>query len=204
MPTQLIIRMRSKYTMRKFKLVLVTMIMSVMVAGCGKDEAESGSKNETTAAATEAAVDESTEAGSDETAVETSDEYFYTLDGTKVLLNSKMEDVVAAIGEPDKYFESESCAFQGLDKVYTYGSVVITTYPDNEVDYVYTIDLKDDTVETDEGLFIGASKEDVEAAYGTPGDKTDIAYIYTKGDTKLTIIFEDDCVAGITYSYVTE
>ena len=189
--------------MKKIKCLLVTMMITTMLAGCGKEAASESSSNDANNAdnkveSSEAEVAEEANSG------EEANTYSYTLDGTKIVLNSEMSTVVDALGDPDKYFESDSCAFQGLDKVYTYGSVVITTYPDNEVDYVYTIDLKDDTVETDEGVYIGASKEDVEAAYGTPGSETDVAYIYTKGDTMLTIIFEDDCVIGITYSYVTE
>lgn len=73
-------------------------------------------------------------------------------------MNENMEPLVKKLGDADNYFESDSCAFQGKDKVYTYGSVKITTYPKDNKDYVYTIELLDDTVSTPEGISIGSDK----------------------------------------------
>lgn len=84
------------------------------------------------------------------------------------------------LGDADNYFESDSCAFQGKDKVYTYGSVKITTYPKDNKDYVYTIELLDDTVSTPEGISIGSDKKAVEEKYGDASDSTETSYIYKK------------------------
>ena len=64
--------------------------------------------------------------------------------GTQVVLGAEMKPIADKLGKPTKYFESQSCAFQGLDKVYTYGGVIIRTYPENDVDYVLSIELKDE------------------------------------------------------------
>ena len=42
--------------------------------------------------------------------------------------------VVDELGEADDYFESESCAFEGLDKVYTYPGFKLNTYPVDDKD----------------------------------------------------------------------
>ena len=100
------------------------------------------------------------------------------------------------------YFESASCAFNGLDKQYDYGSFVLTTYPIDEVDYVNSVELKDDLVKTAEGVAIGASEEDVKAAYGEPATAGD--YSYTKGDSKLLFVVKDGKVSSIQYIAVTK
>lgn len=130
--------------------------------------------------------------------------YVYTLNGVEVFANEKMSAIVDQLGEPTSYFESESCAFQGLDKVYTYGSVVISTYPQDGEDFVYTIELKDDTVETAEGICIGSSKDDVVAAYGIATSETDTALTYQKDDCVLAFILDSDSVTNITYTAITE
>lgn len=126
--------------------------------------------------------------------------YTYVLNGVTLAVNAEMAPLVDQLGEPTSYFESESCAFQGMDKVYTYGSVVISTYPEAEVDYILSIELKDDTVSTSEGISIGDSKEDVIAVYGEATTQTDTALSYETGDCVLAFILKDGKVSGITYT----
>ena len=126
--------------------------------------------------------------------------YAFDLNGVAVAVNADMAPLAEALGEPSGYFESESCAFQGLDKVYTYGGVIIRTYPQDGKDYVLSVELKDDTVPTREGVTIGADRQDVLAAYGQPGDETAGALRYVDGDCTLAFIFTDDTVTGITYT----
>lgn len=179
--------------MKKISVLFICILTAAMVfTGCGDENGSNSNNNSSTAPTT----------GGSNTQKETG--YTYSLKGTTVAMNAEMAPIVTALGEPDKYFESESCAFQGLDKVYTYGSVVVNTYPKNDVDYVYSIELKDDTVQTAEGISIGASKSDVTAKYGSPSKETDTSYIYTKGDSELAFIFDGDSVKSITYTAVTE
>ena len=55
---------------------------------------------------------------------------------------------------------------------------MITTYPEDGKDYVYSIELKDDTVTTKEGAYIGMAKADVVSAYGTATNETEVALVY--------------------------
>ena len=132
------------------------------------------------------------------------DGFAFAYKGTDIIPNAKMEPIVTALGEPTKFFESDSCAFQGKDKVYTYGSVVINTYPDNNVDYVYTIELKDDTVQTKEGIYIGATLDEVKAKYGEPANDTGTSYVYEKGTSTLNFGYADGVVTSIVYFAVVE
>ena len=107
--------------------------------------------------------------------------------------------VLAALGEPQSYFEAESCAFEGLDKTYTYSGFVITTRPEGEKDYVNSILLTDDSVTTPEGIFIGSSGDDVIAAYGQSPAGFATLLTYTKNGTVLNFVLSEDKVISIEY-----
>ena len=172
--------------MKKIIMLLMTLVLTMsLLVGCGGsgDDANNGDSSNKGQAYTG---------------------YVFELNGTKIELGAKMEPIAEALGEPDSYFESESCAFQGLDKVYTYGSVTITTYPEDEVDYVYTIELMDDTVETPEGIYIGSSKAEVIEAYGDGAEELEAGLFYTKGDSELVFMMDRDTVSYIVYKALTE
>ena len=179
--------------MRKLALLLATALLAgCLMVGCGN----SGDTNNT-------GDGKDTQQGSTNEGVK-ADGFAFKYNGTDIVPNAKMEPITTALGEPTKYFESDSCAFQGKDKVYTYGSVVINTYPDNEVDYVYTIELKDDTVQTPEGIYIGSSVDDVKAKYGEPANDTGVALVYEKGTSTLNFGYADGVVTSIVYYAVVE
>ncbi|MBQ7918851.1 MAG: hypothetical protein IJ324_02775 [Lachnospiraceae bacterium] len=184
---------------KRFVSILVSSMLVVsLFTGCGSSEAPAANSETAPAVSEEASAQESSQQSVEEQVAEPG--YVYSQGGVDVAVNGEMAPIVEAWGEPDKYFESESCAFQGMDKVYTYGSVVINTYPENDKDYVLTIELKDDTITTAEGIYIGSSKEDVVATYGAATSETDVALVYDKGECQLTFFFEDDCVTNITYA----
>ena len=128
---------------------------------------------------------------------------FLTGKGSAVSVNQDMAEVLAAEGEPLSYFEAESCAFNGLDKTYTYAGFVISTRPEGEKDFVNSILLTDDSVMTPEGVYIGSSRDAVIAAYGEGGE-VGALLSYTKGDCVLNFIFDGDTVISIEYLPVVE
>ncbi len=130
--------------------------------------------------------------------------FVFKYSNTEIAMNVKAEPIIAALGEPLSYTEEASCAFSGLDKTYNYGSFVMQTYPDGDVDYVYCLWLADDSVATPEGIYIGSSKADVEKAYGADGFNGSNAYVMTKGACTLTVIVEGDVVTNITYDAVLD
>lgn len=107
--------------------------------------------------------------------------------------------VIHALGEADSYFEAPSCAFQGIDKIYTYPHFEIQTYPEGDTDKVSMILLLDDLVATQEGLCIGMTQEDMETAYGKGYEIKNGAYVYRKDNMQLTIIITDGSIVSIAY-----
>ena len=128
----------------------------------------------------------------------TPDSYVFLAGGSAVSIDQDMAEVLAALGEAQSYFEAASCAFEGLDKTYTYPGFQIVTRPDGDKDYVNSILLTDDSVTTPEGLYIGSSKEDVTAAYGE-GEESGSSIMYTKDNTALSFILEGGKVISIEY-----
>ncbi|MBQ2582158.1 MAG: hypothetical protein II574_11095, partial [Ruminococcus sp.] len=178
--------------LKNFIIVAVLAALCLIQVGCGSE-----SKKETESAGG-ASSSASSESGQEKAAQ--GDGFALDFNGTQVVLGAEMKPIADKLGEPTKYFESQSCAFQGLDKVYTYGGVTIRTYPDKEVDYVLSIELKDDSVSTVEGISIGDAKDKVKKAYGDAASSTDTSYVFEKGGSKLSFIYGNDGnVSSIVY-----
>ena len=128
----------------------------------------------------------------------------YTVRGVDILMHAEAAPVLEALGEPVSFTEEASCAFTGLDKTYNYGGFFLQTYPLGDVDYIYSAWLMDDSSETPEGIYIGASQAEVEAAYGTEGFNGSNAYIMKGTTSTLTIILTDGVVSSIQYDAVVE
>ena len=110
--------------------------------------------------------------------------------GNDIYLNMPTSSFIVSLGEPDTYFESESCAFQGLDKVYTFKDFVLRTYPTNDVDYVSSIEFKNDSITTANGCYIGMDADTIKSMTSdlTLESEADTALVYIDGDTKLSFI----------------
>ena len=134
----------------------------------------------------------------------TESNYSFTYKGVTITLDAPAEPIVEALGEPKNYSESASCAFQGLDKTYFYGSFYMDTYPMEGKDFVYGWWFVDDSITTEEGIYIGATQAQAEAAYGAESFNGSNAYIVARGNGTLTVIIENGVVSSIQYDLVIE
>ena len=128
----------------------------------------------------------------------------YTVQGVDVMMNAEAAPVLEALGEPVSYTEEASCAFTGLDKTYFYGGFYLQTYPLGDADYIYSLWLVDDSSTTPEGIYIGSTQAEVEAAYGADAFNGSNAYILKGTTSTLTIILSDGVVSSIQYDAVVE
>ena len=193
--------------MKKFISMLLVLAMALSLAACGG--------NDTKPEETIGNVPVQTESGSDQQVQETeapqqteapaaADACVFSYNGVEIAMNANAADILAQLGEPKTYTEETSCAFTGLDKTYYFGSFYLQTYPVEDQDYVYCVWLVDDSVTTNEGIYIGATQAEVENAYGTEGFNGSNAYIMVMGDCKLTVILKDGVVSSIQYDAVVE
>lgn len=130
--------------------------------------------------------------------------YMFKTDGISgsILLTADMEaaPVINALGEPENYFEAPSCAFMGVDKIYTYSHFEIDTYPDGGTDKISMILFLDDLVATPEGICIGMTIDDVKRVYGNGYEEINGACVYKKNNTKLTFLVKNGEISSIEYT----
>ncbi len=199
------------FTINFKKVVVAGLAMSMLcLFGCGQgDQVKTISKqSQSTEAAKETATEKNEEVVAETKVEEASipenvtDGFYFDANGTNITTDIDFAPVLVALGEPNTYFEAASCAFNGLDKYYTYDHFEIDTYPDGDKDYISAIVLIDDIVSTPEGLSLGASRDDVIAVYGDSYVMNGSSFVYTKGTTHLTFVFEGNTVKNISYDTV--
>jgi hypothetical protein len=115
-------------------------------------------------------------------------------------MDENIADVIERIGEPLGEFEAPSCAFDGIDRIFSYPGIQIYTYPAGETDHIHTIGFFDDSVRTSEGgVRLGSTVQAVLDAYGDNYSYETGMYKFSRGLTSLEFLTEDDFVIGITY-----
>ena len=95
----------------------------------------------------------------------------------------------ADLPEADSVFEVPSCAIEGTDNLYDYGTVEVTAFNDGDGEIIYSVYIKD----------IGDTLEQVNSIYGTDRTENGNELVYTAGKTLLVIIVENDTVTSIEF-----
>ena len=175
-------------TMKKIIALMLALLMVFALAACGTSNVETGKPDNNETQGTELQ----------------GPTYSFTYGQTKMTMHQDAAPILAALGEPKSYTEEESCAFNGLDKTYYYGSFYLQTYPQGDADKVYCIWLVDDSVTTEEGVFIGSTQAQVSKAYGDESYNGSNAYVMKTDNCILTIILENGTVNSIQYIAVVE
>lgn len=182
------------------KLSILIIVVMLFTVGCGGKEA-SAPAADTEKVEAEATVETNNEtpASTDAEVTEEANEYLLTYKDAAIKMHAEIKPITDALGEPDFYFEAESCAFQGMDKTYTYGGFEIHTYEANGNDYVASILFINDTQATDEKVALFDKIEDVKKAYGEKFEESLGLYTYTLGESKVTFLVENDEISSIEF-----
>lgn len=125
--------------------------------------------------------------------------YIFTYQNAAISVQEDVALILDILGPPINYFEAASCAFGGLDKIYTYEHFEIDTYPCGDADYISAIVFKDDLVMTSEGLCIGDSRGRMVELYGEDYEETVGMIVYQKGGMRLCFVIRDDMIISIEY-----
>ena len=180
--------------MKKIALCVFVLVIGVMLVACsnGNNNGDlNGNPDNTTPPA-----------GGD---IPVPDVFSFTYKDVIIELNSNISDILGALGEPSSILESPSCAFDGIDRIYSYPGIQIYTYPVGDDDFIHTIGFFTDAVSTTEGkIFLGNNSQAVIDAYGPDHTYETGMYRYTRGKTVLEFLVEDDIVIGITYRYLLD
>lgn len=187
---------------KKQQILAVIAVCTCLLAGCGNDEHVIKGDSSNPASTGNSSGQTSTSGQDQQGGMGQSGAtagYTFVSNGVTLPVDADAAALVEALGEPKTYFEAASCAFEGLDKFYTYSGFEIDTYPLDNKDYISLIILKDDSVTTPEGAAIGISKDDVIKTYGSDHQEQGDLIIYEKGGMKLCFIIQNGSVASIEY-----
>src|SRR5690554_1502967 len=128
------------------KRILVLFILSLTLVGCSS-----------TNSGNDLGVSSNNKATRGEASKDLADNFVFEYNGISIAIDDEAEAILEELGEPMEYFEAPSCAYQGLDKTYYYNGFEITTYTQDDTDYIANVVLVDDSVTTKEGIHIGSS-----------------------------------------------
>lgn len=131
---------------------------------------------------------------------QTKDGFFFTYEGVKLVPGAPFDP--SALPEADSVFTVPSCAIEGTDNVYSYPVLELTAYNDGSGEVIYSIYLTDANTATEEGLYVGDDLARVTELYGTAYTQNGSELTFTKGDTTLCLILNDETVISIEYRMV--
>ncbi len=132
------------------------------------------------------------------------DAYYISYNDVKIQPGANAKGLLDKLGEPDYEKNNGNCGGQGVQMKYSYTSFDL--YLLEATDGTLTVDqitLKDDLMETPEGIAIGDAKTDVEQAYGTPDETNAYNIVYRSGRQELIFGMEDGRVESIDIIYRT-
>lgn len=166
-------------------VVIMCLFVACMFVGCGGDENE------------KVITGNSQQEGESNTTVEKG--YVFKSGNASVVIDAEAAPILKALGKETSYYESPSCAFGDLDKIYTYPGFEVDTYSLEGKDYISAVIFLDDSVKTAEGICIGDDAAKVKSTYGTPTSESATMISYEKDQSKLCFIIKDGAVASIEY-----
>lgn len=176
---------------KKLILGLTAIMTAFSLAACGSSD-ESDTK----------IIEMTNPASSSETAdMTTASDSGYTLEynGLTIAVDADASPIIEALGEPSEYFESPSCAGEGIGKLYTYSDIEIQTYPDGDNDLILYVLLRTDNVATKEGIDLSSTMDEVKAVYGDPSSENSGALTYEKDGMTLNFLFSGEDMISIEY-----
>lgn len=120
--------------------------------------------------------------------------------GSPIMLGENIDDVVAAIGEPDS--PPDSTANDSKDYSYDGFNIEAVSGVDDSVFTVLRIKVYDRSLSTGKGVHIDMTVEDVRKIYGQEDEIADGEYRYYSGDRYLFLGVQNDVVSDFGYRFV--
>lgn len=178
------------------RMILALSILTFALSGCGKNN------QETDISSDDISVQDSLwEANVENTSNAPGVKY-----GSEIIyLNEQMDEVLQRIGEPEKYEEAESCLYNGMDKSYTYDSMIINTYPMHGIDYISSIEIIGAGAEILDNAAVGDSVDSI-LTYYDENDliMIDMYYMYETEGYGIVFYRDGDVIKEIEIYYIDD
>jgi len=188
--------------MKKIIALLLACVMLLCLTACGEDQTDNTQPPVTGGDNTTTAPDSGAETTAPSGGEEPQEPFCFTFSGVELVPGADFDPSV--LPEASYMYEVPSCAIEGTDNVYNYDTFEVTAFADSAGEVIYSIYLIDANTPTGEGLYLGDDVSTVESIYGTEYTVNGTEWTYTRGDTMLVIIINNDFVASIEYRMVTE
>lgn len=195
--------MKGNVMMKRLIAVLMSILLLCALSACGAPAAQPATTTEAAADTTAKAADDTT-AAADTTAAQDTDaleSFSFTYEGVELIPGQSFD--AAALPEPKSVYQVPSCAIEGTDNVYNYGTIEVTAFNDGTGEVIYSVYITDANTPTGEGLYIGDTVDQVMALYGEDGVRENGQITYSKGDTMLVIILDGEYVLSIDFRWKT-
>ena len=206
--------MKGNKNMKRVLAIMLAVALLTVMAGCSQNEQPKDPQMQTTAApavektdapaedTTAAPEEETTAAAEDTTAPEQAideDGFSFVYQGVTLVPGNAFDS--AALPEAESVFQVPSCAIEGTDNVYNYGTIEVTAFDDGNGEVIYSVYIMDANTPTNEGLYIGDTLDHIVAAYGEDYTQESGQVTYQKGNTLLVIVLDGDYVASIDFRW---
>ncbi len=183
--------------MRKHILLLACLLL---LTGCGKHEVDP--ELVITCAPREEAVVEAAPQPTQGAELPSLGELVFLAEGVELMPGAAFDPT--QLPEPESLYQVPSCAIEGTDNLYNYGSFELTAFNDGTGEVIYSILLLDPNAATPEGLALGDEAGKVTDLYGSGYTQEGTARVYPGENGRLYIILQNDAVASIEYRMITE
>lgn len=188
--------------MKKLIAMMLAVLMLLCMTACGAEEETNADLVITRAPVeeneTEAPAEDAEEPAEEtEAPVAAGGVFAYVLEGVEIIPGEPFD--ASALPEAASVYTVPSCALEGTDNVYNYGTVEVTAYDEGEGEHVYSVYFIDPNITTPEGLALGDDMTKVVELYGEDYVEDGTSYTYTKGNTMLIVIEQNGVVGSIEY-----
>ena len=179
--------------MKKLAICLLCILLAGMLCACNSAESEQAIVRKNKETVQPAAAGE-TEAA--EPAEETGLKPFSYM-GQNLIMGAALD--ISTLPEPESVYEAPSCAIEGTDLVYGYGSFELGAFDDGSGPVISSVYFLSPDAVTAEGLMLGDQLSRMIELYGANYEQVGTAYTYRQEDTVLSIIVQNDVVIAIEY-----
>ena len=128
--------------------------------------------------------------------------FYLELTTGNIFLDSEIETAIEILGEPLTIHETPSCAFDGMDRIFTFDDLYIHTYPVGDKNLIQVIRFRTDNITTGEGFRLGYTFDTVTEILGNDYTRDFDMVVFTKENTSLVFSLQDNIIMHMFYELI--